>query len=947
MFKTTTITSAILALAATHALAQETQKLERIEITGSSIKRVDSETALPVTVIKRADIERSGFTTAADLIQSLPSMQGFVTASKSVNGGGGGTTTASLHALGSQYTLVLLNGRRLAPYNTGTTVNLNSIPLAMVERIEVLTDGASALYGADAIAGVVNFILKKSGTDGAINVTANLPEKSGGKSASFSVGKGFGDLERDRFNIQIGFSGEKQNELNAEQREFSKTGFIPFVYQGKNVTTWFSSSNTIPGAVSLVGTDATRDADGNSPGDAFFSPDYLKTGKCAPRTVLRAGVCRFDFSSTVQDISDYSRLSLFATGRVKLAEAATLFTEIGLSDYKTNPRFAPAAQPGIYLTQALVDKHVTPYLTQLGVPAGSFYGVGDPSFNGPTMNLRTYDAGGRTDEYRTKTGHFVVGSEGSIGNLDYTAFYTHSENKFTDTLKAGYLSSVKFADLVNSGKFDPLEAQAGTAVDILSPAVLRQVFDSSKSSLDILGVKASMPVFKLAGGDAGLGVGAELGKQKYSDSPSAIAMGANALQPNYKDTPIGGSSGLLPFDSSRNTYGVFAEIGLPVTNTLELSAAARYDKFDAVKNSQNFDSAGNPIAAATQGKSADDLTYKASIRFQPVKELLLRGSYGTGFKAPTLANITNPIQAAGSTGFHNCPPGLNATVALACDKTQQKEYNLRTGGNPSTGDGALKPEKSTQWTMGIRVEPNRYFSLGVDLWQVKLKDRIDTVSEDVAFGDGVTYGALFSVLPDPVTGKPTLTYDQKPANLGKAVYRGLDFDLQASMDTAFGKLTGRGTWTYMIKADYEVPGLTGYQSSMGGYGPDTEVTFRWLANLSATLDSGPFSNTVNVQLKPGYKDSTGSEVRLVNADGSIGSTVAVSRRVNSYALVDWQGKYDYTKALSFTLGIKNIFNSKPPFTIMNLDGTGNMRGYDARYADPLLRQWYLAAKYKF
>ena len=563
------------------------------------------------------------------------------------------------------------------------------------------------------------------------------------------------------------------------------------------------------------------------------------------------------------------------------------------------------------------------------------------------MNLRTYDAGGRTDEYRTKTQHFVIGSEGTIGNLDYTAYYTHSQNKFTDTLKAGYLSSVKFAELVNSGAFDPLAAQAGSAVSILSPAVLRQVFDSSKSSLDIAGVRASMPLFQLAGGDASLGFGGDFGKQKYSDSPSAIAMGANALQPNYKDTPIGGSSGLLPFNSSRNTYGVFTEIGLPVTKTLELSGAARYDKFDAVKNSQNFDSTGKPIAAATQGKSADDITYKVSARYQPVRELLFRGSYGTGFKAPTLADITNPIQAAGSTGFHSCPPGLNATVAAACDKTQQKEYNLRTGGNPATGDGALKPEKSKQWTLGFRVEPNRNFSLGVDLWEVKLKDRIKTVPEDVAFGDGVTYGALFSVLPDPVTGKPTLTYDQKPANLGKAAFRGLDFDLTTNFNTDFGKLTTRGTWTYMIKADYEVPGLAGYQSSMGGYGPDTEVTFRWLANLSATLENGPFSNTINVQLKPGYKDSDGSEIRLVNANGSIGGIVTVNRRVNSYALVDWQGKYDYTKALSLTLGIKNIFNTKPPFTVMNLDGTGNMRGYDARYADPLLRQWYLAAKYKF
>lgn len=940
MFRITTIASAVLALATHGAQAQETQKLERIEITGSSIKRVDAETALPVTVIKRSDIERSGFTTASDLIQSLPSMQGFVTASKSVNGGGGGATTASLHALGSAYTLVLLNGRRLAPFNTGTTVNLNSIPLSMVERIEVLTDGASALYGADAIAGVVNFILRKDGSDGTVNFNANLPQKAGGKSASFSIAKGFGDLERDRFNVQVGFSAEKQDELNADQRDFSKTGFIPFTHNGQQVTTWFSSSNTIPGAVIL--TDKT----GNGDGDAFYSPYYLKTGKCGERSVYRAGVCRFDFSSTVQNIADYRRDSLFASGRLKLAESATLFAELGLSDYRTNPRYAPPAQQGIYLTQALVDKHVTPYLAKLGIPAGSFFPVGDPAFNGPNMNLRVYDAGGRTDEYRTKTQHIVVGAEGSFGEIDYTVSYTHSQNKFTDSLKAGYLSSNAFNKLVAEGKFDPLDALIGQSVDALAPAVLHQLFDASKSSLDVLNVRGSMPLFKLAGGDAAVGFGGDAGMQKYADSPSAIAMGKNALQPDYTDAPIGGSSGALPFDAKRNSYGAFVELGMPVIQGLELNGAARYDKYDAVRNRQNFDPAGRPLAAATQGKSADAVTYKLSARYQPIQEVLLRGSYGTGFKAPTLANITNPVQAAGSTGFHECPPGLPADVAAACFKVPA-EYNLRTGGNPSSGQDGLSAEKSRQWTLGFRVEPSRDFTFGADLWQVQLKNRIATVPEEVAFSDGVTYRALFSVLPDPVTGKPTLTYDQKPSNLGRARYRGVDLDTGGSLQTPLGKLTARGTLTYMLKADYEVPGLSGYQTSMARIGPDNEVTFRWLSNLSFTLDSGPLSNTLNVQLKPGYHDDETSEIRVIKADGSIGDKTRVSRDVASYTLVDWQGKYQFDKAMSLTLGVKNLFNTKPPFTVQNRDGTGNMRGYDARYADALLRQYYVAGQYRF
>ena len=923
----------------------QAQTAQRIEITGSSIKRTDSETALPITVIRREDIERSGFTTAADLIQSLPSMQGFITASKSVNGGGGGVTTASLHSIGSEYTLVLLNGRRLAPYNTGTTVNLNSIPLSMVERIEVLTDGASAIYGADAIAGVVNFILKKGATDGEVAIAANIPQKKGGKSGNVSVTKGFGDYDKDRFNVLIGLAAEKQKQLNSEQRDFSKTGFIPFEYNGRQVTTWFSSSNSIPGTVIL------NDSTGNGDGDAFYSPDYLKTGKCGARTVLRAGVCRFDFSSTVQDIPDSERVSLFGTARFKLTESTALFSEVGLSDYKTNPRYAPPAQPGIFMTQALVNKHVTPYLAQLGIPAGSFYPVGDPSFLGPSINLRVYDAGGRTDEYRTKTTHVVVGVEGAIGPADYTIYGTHSENKATDTMLAGYLSSNKFNALVASGAFDPLAAGIGTSAAVLAPAVLHQVFDSSKSQLDIFSAKGSMPLFKLGGGDLSLGLGMDAGKQRYVDTPSAIAMGQNALQPTFTDTPIGGSSGALPFDSKRSTVGLYAEMVAPIAKSLELSGAVRYDSFTAVTNSQNFAANGNPIAAATQGKKASDTTFKLSARFQPTPELLVRGSIGTGFKAPTLNNITFPVQAFGSTGFHDCPPGLAPALAGFCT-TVSSEYNLRQGGNPKTDASGLKPEKSEQWTLGFRFEPNRALSFGVDLWQVKLKDRIDTVPEDVAFSDGVTYGALFSVLPDPVTGRPTLTYTQSPSNLGKASYMGLDFDVTSNVATPIGKLTSRATVTYMLQSKYEVTGLPGYQTSLGRIGPDTEATFRWLANLSFSLESGSFTNTVNVSLKPGYHDAestttSGSEVRVVNANGSIGGRVAVDRKVSSYSVLDWQGKYKFNKALSATLGIKNLFDTKPPFTIQNLDGTGNMRGYDARYADALGRQFYLSASYKF
>ncbi|RTL17674.1 MAG: TonB-dependent receptor [Burkholderiales bacterium] len=951
MFKTTTITTAVLALAASSALAQEAQKLERIEITGSSIRRVDSESALPVTVLRREDIEKSGFTTATDLIQSLPSMQGFLTTSNSVNGGGGGATNASLHSVGSRYTLVLLNGRRMAPYNTGTTINLESIPLSAVERIEVLTDGASALYGADAIAGVVNFILKKDSTEGSIVASVNKPQRKNGESGNFSITKGFGNVDTDGFNILLSLAGEKQKVLRAEDREYSKSGVGPaFMYNGKLVAPYNTSSNTVPGTVFL--------SDTNGGFVAGYTPSFYETGKCGDRSFLRNGVCRFDYPSTVDNIPESQRLSFFSSGRLKLNNDHTLFGEFVFSDFKNKPKYAPPAQPGIPLTQDLVNKHVLPLLGQLGLAPTDFAGVNDPNGNGPTMNLRLFDAGGRQDEYRTKTLHTVVGAEGTFGSVDYSTYFTHSENRFTQTLLSGYTSKLKLYDLINTGKFDPLASGIGQGTSILADAVYRgKLFDQSKSTIDQFSLRGSLPVGKLSGGDVMLGAGFDFTTQKYVDNPSDLAMGGNALQPNFKDTPIGGSSGALPFNAKRNSKGVFAELNAPIVKGFELNGAVRYDKYDAVSNSSNFDANGNPISAATQGKAASSATYKVTARFQPIKQVLLRGSYGTGFKAPTLADIVNPLQASGNTGFHACPPGLDPALAAYC-KPGSSEYNIIAGGNASSGADGLKPEKSTQSTVGIRIEPDPSLSFGVDWWNVRLKDRINTLPESVTFSDGKAFGAFFTVLPDPVTGTKTLTLIQKPFNQGSARYSGLDFDVSSNIKTPVGKLTTKLALTYMIKSDYELIGKPGYQTSLGQFGPDNNVTFRWLAGISTSLQSGAFTNTFNITLKPSYRDqkadwdpvngcNTPTCVRAVNPDGTYGALQTVERTVSSYALLDWQIKYAYTKTLAFTFGIRNLFDAAPPLSIQAADGTGNMRGIDPRYADPLGRNFYATVDFKF
>jgi iron complex outermembrane recepter protein len=928
-----------MALSTFQAQAQTApQSTERIEITGSSIKRVDSESALPIQVLTAADIKRAGVTTVTDLIQTLPAMQGFTTASQSVNGGGGGATTAALHSLAARYTLVLLNGRRLAPYTTGATVNLNSLPLSAIERVEVLTDGASALYGSDAIAGVVNFITRRDSTAGDLSASVYIPQKSGGGSATASVSKGFGDLSTDKFNVLISASYDKQEALEAKQREFSKTGLLKFYDQGAEQSVDFVSSNTVPGNARAVVLD--RNGPDGKPIRIAFNPFLAKTGAC-PEGSPKVGLeCRYDFPSTVQSIPESERYSLFGSARFQPTESISLFTELAFSRFFNTPRYAPPAQPGLPLPQSIIESSINPYLAQLG-----YAGAKAVSAN---VNIRLADAGGRQDKYQTDATHFVLGADGSFAGIDLTGTFTHSANKQTDTALSGYSSLIAFNALVASGKWNPLLAPAGTSVDIVSPIVLRQVLDVSKSSIDVLSIRGSTALAKLPGGDLGVGFGADYTKQKYSDDPSAILQGANALQPNYADAIVGGGGGALPFDSTRNSYGLFTELQVPVIKGLEVTASARFDSYGAVSNSRNFDVAGNPISAATQGTSNSSGTYKLGLRFQPIKEVLVRGSIGTGFKVPTLADITAPLASGGSTGFQKCPPGLSAAKAALCATTGQQEYNIQSGGNPASDVGGLKPEKSTQWTVGFRVEPAAFLSFGADLWTVQLKDQIDTITENTAFSDGAKYETLFKVAPDPVTQTPTLTFLSVPINTGKAYYSGIDFDAESKVSVGIGKLTSRFRGTYMIRADYQTPGTPGFINNMQKIGSDGKLTSRYLLNASFTLDTGAISNTVAVSHRPGYMDEASSYCQTDAAGDCLKyGADDRGRRVNSLTTWDWQGRFDFSKEASITLGIKNLFDAKPPFSLIDAAGTGNVRGYDPRYADPIGRQFYLSGNYKF
>ena len=314
-------------------------------VTGSTIKQKLENSPLPVLAVTAEDIAKTGVTNASDLIQNLPAMQGFVAASSSVNGGGGGVTTAALHSLPSKYTLVLMDGERIAPFALGPVqgggfgVNLESIPLSAIERVEVLTDGASALYGADAVGGVVNFITKKNHTDGDAYYHVSAPDQGGGGSWNAGFTKGFGDLFTDGYNILFSYSHDVQNKLQASDRAVSRQGaYFPFSSGGVKYFMFNPTSNTAPANIIL------------SQAGKAFNPFYIANGSCGnvnafPLTTPEGVTCRFNYAATVEDIPGSLRDSGFVKGTFKVGDDTEIWVEALITDFTLQSQFAPPAQP--------------------------------------------------------------------------------------------------------------------------------------------------------------------------------------------------------------------------------------------------------------------------------------------------------------------------------------------------------------------------------------------------------------------------------------------------------------------------------------------------------------------------------------------------------------------------------------------------------------------------
>ncbi|MEQ1806588.1 MAG: TonB-dependent receptor [Burkholderiaceae bacterium] len=597
MFKRTKICSGLmlafggtLAMSTSPSLAQ--QQLERVEVTGSAIKRINSEGVAPVEIITRKQIERTGATSINELLRSIPSIDIFDQGELASNSpAGSGTASIRLRGLSDSEVLVLLNGRRLpvnALYDSsgaGAAFDINSLPIGAIERIEVLKDGGSAIYGADAVAGVVNFITKTDYQGIELTATYGKSSRNDGEEKRVGLSAGFGDLSKDRYNVLFGVDVFKREPILRKDRDISSS--VNFTrFGGTDLRSSFAPTGNV--------------IDPNT--GNFVAVTY----KPCPPGSLQTSInrCRYDFNaSLLTAYNGADRLSALAVGTVQITPSVKAFTELTFSTSKDH--FDAHPVPDFFIVPILDPSH-QPFEITPG--SGTVYIAGRFMQGGPRMTDR-----------KSNFLNAVVGAEGSFGSYDWKAHLNRGESKVTNN-DSGYYNSNLWVPATSSGALDPTVGTNDPAfVESLKVRPVRE----GKSILTSVSTQLNGSIAKMPAGDLLFAVGVNANKEDLNDTPDVLTQQGLVI----------GSIQQAAVSATRKNAAIFGELSIPVLKDLEAQAALRYDKYSG-------------------GSSAT--SPKVGLKWSAMPELALRGSYSGSFRAPVLkqlygareegaANVTSPV----------------------------------------------------------------------------------------------------------------------------------------------------------------------------------------------------------------------------------------------------------------------------------------------------------------
>ena len=883
---------------------------QRVEVTGSSIKRLASESALPVTVISREQIEQSGAVNVEEVLRRVSAISGMV--SDTTQGVGYATSNANMRSLGPNSTLVLLNGRRLAGHPFGSiggsvAVDLNSIPFAALERIEVLRDGASAIYGTDAVAGVINFITRRDYDKGEITVRYGDTESGvGGRETGVSMAYGLGQLGTDNFNLLLTANIKKQTRIRAVDQGLylrhatEVPGSLPP-----------TSYRAFPGRLMDLG--ITPGAYTN-PGASMAACDPVNsvvqdTGDLTPNGTDTVKRCRAIYAAILDNLPDSTKSDLFGRGTFTVNADTQLFVEASFARNHTIGRVAPTPisgdamkvlpngnYPNVLMPTSSKYFPVA-LLTRLGYTAADW----DPDGDGfAEIATRSLDRGNRVNDNTNEQLRLVTGVSGLWSQWDYDVGLSVSQarGKLNYT---GYLLQDPYLAALRTGNVNPFGPNDAAGVALLDGAALTGQVRKSTSTVVGLDAKFSREVGRLDGGAVALALGTDLRQEKADDKPTNAEYS--------KGSHIGGEGSVPATSASRRVYAVFSELSMPFTKQLELTAAARYDKYS------DFGGSFNP---------------GLKLRFQPSREWMFRASAGTGFRAPTLWDVNSPTSNTNTADVQvdpDCPAGR------AGDPRCETQFNVRL-----TSDKNLKPEKSRQFSLGFVAEPMRQLSVALDYWAIRKSDQIGVISGDQLMSDATLYAKY--------KGRITRTTDgfissiaTPVENLGGLRTSGWDLDVRTTFALdAWGKLGVSLAGTYINVWEQQNGKGSAYTSYLGQSAGGVQPIPRWQHTLALDWGMGNWGTTLENTFVQGWTESAA----VVDANLGVAKPYQVDDTNRWNLAVSYKG----FKNLRLGLGVRNLLDAEPPFVASSSYGS-HAAGFAGSFADPRGRFWYATAAYQF
>jgi len=820
--------------------SQEQEKEEqKLTIVGSHIQRSDMEGPSPVASLSAEDIALTGVTDVIGLFSKLPiSGQGtFSTQANSSDDTANGGSSVSLRGLGADSTLILVNGRRVSvsPFakNIDTAfVDINNIPVNAIERIDILKDGASAIYGSDAIAGVINIVLKDDFEGVEISGKAGTTADGGGEETNLSILWGNVTETSSHTFILDYFNRE---EILYADRDYSRSANQAALRPGDPLAVDFRSSSGIPGTIALASDPTVR------------VPDTFGNDVCAPEDIDTANnLCRYDYAPHMTMIPATERFSFNYMGKRELSDNVTLFTELNGQNARTIVKGAGSPS----FNELFMDGN-NPNHPFAGDPASPFFQ------QDLTMRRRTVEIGNRKKVVDTNYYRTVIGLEGEWDEWNWETAVSFIRNHSVERGVDGFPNIIRMQESIDNGSYNPFEPSQNSqdVLDYIETQTTR-VGKSTNKSFD---ATISGPIASMDAGDVMLAVGFEYREESISDNPDdqflrGEVFGTEATQAN----------------GSRDNTSIYAELALPLTETFEAQLAVRSEDYS------DFGSTTNP---------------KVAFRWTPTDNMVLRGSYGTAFRAPSLHQL----------GLGRTDESPNLVDTVRCNAVGNvnnacvpQEYTAVFSGNPDLG-----PEESTSYNFGLVYDFSEDFSLSVDYYNYEIEDIIDSDTQFVFSNFGADPNVV-ERLPsaDPNDPGEVVRIFDSFQNIGDLNTSGLDFDVRYKLTTDMGDFNFGYILNWVLEYEDLRPDGNGGQRVNRQEGDFEQPEMRW------TLSGGWSRNDHSAYVALNFIDEFKGD-----ADAGFGDET-----IDSMLTVDASYSFNGFENTTITVGATNLFNEEPPYS---------------------------------